>query len=81
MREQARSMVTLSLAEPGCLSWNYLDPDDPRSCVVVDEWEPRDASEAHWPARSWRTRWSVRPSCGPARRSCGAHGLPREAGR
>ncbi|MFI1202780.1 putative quinol monooxygenase [Streptomyces sp. NPDC020883] len=47
MREQARSMVTLSLAEPGCLSWNYLDPDDPRSWVVVEEWEPREASEAH----------------------------------
>ncbi|MGV4926370.1 putative quinol monooxygenase [Streptomyces sp. BHT-5-2] len=42
MREQARSMVTLSLAEPGCLSWNYLDPDDPRSWVVVEEWEPRE---------------------------------------
>ncbi|WP_369354841.1 putative quinol monooxygenase [Streptomyces sp. cg2] len=84
MREQARSMVTLSLAEPGCLSYrNYLDPGDPRSWVVV-EWRsgsPARPPRRTWPARTWRARWSVRPGCGPARRSCGAHGSPREAGR
>ncbi|MER7757183.1 putative quinol monooxygenase [Kitasatospora sp. NPDC097643] len=48
MREQARTMVAPSLAEPGCLSYrNYLDPEDPRVLVVVEEWESREAFEAH----------------------------------
>nr|WP_241003220.1 antibiotic biosynthesis monooxygenase [Streptomyces sp. CB01881] len=38
MRAQARSMVAPSLAEPGCLSYrNYVDPDDPRAWVVLEE--------------------------------------------
>ncbi|MFE5580459.1 putative quinol monooxygenase [Kitasatospora sp. NPDC056531] len=48
MREQARSMAASSLVEPGCLSYrNYVDPDDPRAWVVVEEWESREAFEAH----------------------------------
>jgi quinol monooxygenase YgiN len=48
MRAQARSMAEASLAEPGCLSYrNYVDPDDPRSWVVVEEWTDREALEAH----------------------------------
>ncbi|MGF1430445.1 putative quinol monooxygenase [Kitasatospora sp. LaBMicrA B282] len=48
MRAQARSMAEASLAEPGCLSYrNYVDPDDPRSWVVVEEWADRAALEAH----------------------------------
>ncbi|MBP0453745.1 MULTISPECIES: putative quinol monooxygenase [unclassified Kitasatospora] len=48
MRAQARSMVEPSLAEPGCLSYrNYVDPDDPRAWVVLEEWESREAFEAH----------------------------------
>ncbi|SEK76151.1 putative quinol monooxygenase [Streptacidiphilus jiangxiensis] len=48
MRAQARSMQEASSAEPGCLSYrNYVDPDDPRSWVVVEEWEDRAALDAH----------------------------------
>ncbi len=48
MRAQARSMAEASLAEPGCLSYrNYVDPDDPRAWVAVEEWVDREALEAH----------------------------------
>ncbi|MFF1869384.1 putative quinol monooxygenase [Streptomyces sp. CB03911] len=48
MRAQAQSMVAPSLAEPGCLSYRtYVDPDDPRSWVVVEEWASREAFDAH----------------------------------
>ncbi|MFI6153707.1 putative quinol monooxygenase [Kitasatospora sp. NPDC051170] len=48
MRAQARSMAEASLAEPGCLSYrNYVDPEDPRAWVVVEEWADREALDAH----------------------------------
>ncbi|WP_030055520.1 MULTISPECIES: putative quinol monooxygenase [Streptomyces] len=48
MWEQAATMVGPSLAEPGCLSYrNYADPEDPRVLVVVEEWESREAFDAH----------------------------------
>ncbi|MFG3339697.1 putative quinol monooxygenase [Glycomyces sp. NPDC048151] len=48
MAEQARSMAEASLAEPGCLSYrNYVDPDDPRSWVVVEEWADQASFDAH----------------------------------
>jgi quinol monooxygenase YgiN len=48
VRAQALSMVAPSLAEPGCLSYRaYVDPEDPGSWVVIEEWADRAAFEAH----------------------------------
>ncbi|MFE2411564.1 putative quinol monooxygenase [Kitasatospora sp. NPDC059408] len=48
MRAQARSMIEPSRAEPGCLSYNnYVDPEDPYSWVVIEEWASRAAFETH----------------------------------
>ncbi|GAA2793663.1 putative quinol monooxygenase [Kitasatospora sp. CM 4170] len=48
VRAQAAVMAAASLAEPGCISYrNYVDPDDPRSWVVVEEWASREAFEKH----------------------------------
>ncbi|GIG56834.1 hypothetical protein Lfu02_12060 [Longispora fulva] len=48
MRAQAQSMIAPTLAEPGCLSYRtYVDPEDPGSWIVVEEWADRGAFEAH----------------------------------
>ncbi|MEV6056649.1 antibiotic biosynthesis monooxygenase [Streptomyces sp. NPDC052107] len=53
------------MTEPGGRSYrNYVDPDDPRSWVVVEEWEA--------PAARWTTHpGETRHHCRPARRNPG----------
>lgn len=48
VRAQALSMVAPSSAEPGCLSYRaYVDPADPGSWVIIEEWADRAAFEQH----------------------------------
>ncbi|MFE0464239.1 putative quinol monooxygenase [Kitasatospora sp. NPDC058965] len=47
-REQAAKTEAASRAEAGCLSYtNFVDPGDPASWVVVEEWADRAALDAH----------------------------------
>jgi quinol monooxygenase YgiN len=41
-------MRAVVLAEPGCLAWEALhSTSDPRRVVLVEQWESREAWEAH----------------------------------
>ncbi|WP_035848364.1 putative quinol monooxygenase [Kitasatospora azatica] len=47
-RAQAAATEKVSRAEAGCLSYtNFVDPNDPASWVVVEEWADRAALDTH----------------------------------
>lgn len=49
LRSELHAMVEPSLAEPGCLAYRpYVDPDDPGSMAIIEEWVDKAALDFHF---------------------------------
>ncbi|MBF6066261.1 antibiotic biosynthesis monooxygenase [Nocardia terpenica] len=49
LRTTLEALIEPSLAEEGAISYQpFVDPNDPRHWVMVEEWTDNDALEAHF---------------------------------
>ena len=68
-RPAIATMVAETLKEPGCITYGFwVDPEDAKRLRVYEEWQNRDALEAHFATPHMATFREILGTLGPISR-------------